>query len=359
MSFDQFQASAVVSNRAKKQRETNKLRRQNQHFRNEGNRPEDKRLLTRTDLDVHAYRYVCRATMLTYASIVRFFCEFCEDVLKLPEGTGQQYFKPSGLRPNTKMLRQFLFYLADGGQGRGPDGRITRRTAIGHAQAFFGAYACYNRKTEKEIRDQVMLWVSYNLTDELRLNKGLAITKPVAHRCDVTMILRALFSPLGLRQVLSMRVVLNMSIFINLMVDTCGRKHEIVSSEKYPELYLRWRDLRVFVFKTNDNIHLSANLRLNNLKGLKDQPEEYKEICLTLLPPALCFEDSLRLLLYAALIDGHIKGARNWEELETLMSYCDTDTGILLPFHESSLDLPLIPSIHHVSARVTVDVLKR
>ena len=64
----------------------------------------------------------------------------------------------------------------------------------------------------------------------------------------------------------------------------------------------------------------------------------------------LYFEDSLWLILYAALIDGHIKGARSWEELEILMSYCDTDTGTLISFHESSQDLLCITAIHHPSS---------
>jgi len=236
--------------------------------------------------------------------------------------------------------------------GRGPGGIITRRTAEHHAGTVLGALQYTNKKIEKEIRDQLYIWVRYDLTQELGLNKNLGISKPTAHRADVAVVLRALFSPLGLRQVLCMRTVLNLAIFINLMVDTCGRIHEITATERYKECYLRWKDLKVYAFKINGAVSLRATLKVSNLKGKKDRPDEYKTIPLSLLPSSLCFEDSLRLLLYAALADGHITGVSNWSELEALCSQCHSETGLQVVFRESSLELPLIPHIDHTKAVV-------
>jgi hypothetical protein len=349
-------ALANESGRGKKQREANRRQREEQHRQNEQARPEDERLLTRTDLEKQSYRFLSRSTLLGYASIIRFFSEFCEDILHLSRGTGQQYFEPRGPVPDTKMIRQFLFYLADSSRlGRGLNGMITRRTAESHATSFFGAVSYCNKKLEKEIRDQVFLWVRYDLTEELKLNKALGISKPVAHRADLTLVLQMLFSPLGLRQVMSMRVLLNLTIFLNLMVDTCGRIHEIVSTERYPELYLRWKDLQVYVFNQNGRHSLGGILHVGNLKGMKDDPTHFKEIPLSLLPSSLCLEDSLRLLLIAALIDGHIKGARTWADLERIMSLCSSESGQLLPFTEASRDLPLIPAINHTLGKVITE----
>src|SRR5947209_5616349 len=83
----------------------------------------------------------------------------------------------------------------------------------------------------------------------LTCRKGQILSKPVAYATDVTLILSKLYSPLGLRGCMSMRLVLNMSMFINFMVDTCGSAHEIVSSIRYPNAYLRWRDVKIYVRK--------------------------------------------------------------------------------------------------------------
>lgn len=88
------------------------------------------------------------------------------------------------------MIWQFIFYLADGGAGRGPDSKVTRSTAVNHVVTFFGAFKYCNRELGNDIRDQVPIWARYDLTEELGPNKGLAISKPIAHRGDAALILR-------------------------------------------------------------------------------------------------------------------------------------------------------------------------
>lgn len=94
------------------------------------------------------------------------------------------------------------------------------------------------------------------------------------------------------------RVLFNVTIFLNLRVDTCGRIHEIASTERYLELYLCWKDLRVYVFNQNGSLSLGEILYDGNLKGMKDDSTHFREILLSLLS-----------LLIAALIDGHIECA--------------------------------------------------
>jgi hypothetical protein len=103
----------------------------------------------------------------------------------------------------------------------------------------------------------------YGLMAEVRV-------EPYTYATDVTLILSKLYSPLGLRGCMSMRLVLNMSMFINFMVDTCGRAYEAVSSIRYPNVYLRWRDVKIYVFKsTGGGIEVTGTLRLTNMKGMK------------------------------------------------------------------------------------------
>ncbi|KAJ9312128.1 hypothetical protein DTO271D3_7570 [Paecilomyces variotii] len=132
----------------------------------------------------------------------------------------------------------------------------------------------------------------------------------------------------------------------------CGGIHEITSKERYPDQYLRWEDLRVYAFRRNGIVTISATLRVTGLKGLKNRTENYKEYILNLLPVHMWPEDSFRLLLFTAILDGHIKGINTWTEPMDLVATCDSETGVLLSFKESSSALPLIPSLDHANGVV-------
>lgn len=122
------------------------------------------------------------------------------------------------------------------------------------------------------------LWVKLNLTDELDLQRNTVLSKPIAYRQDVTVILAALFSPPGLHGFMSMRMVLDVALFINLMVDSCGQAHEVVASEKYPNQYLPWRHLEIWVFKLPDgSVGFRGLLKVTVLKGMKHDPREFKK----------------------------------------------------------------------------------
>lgn len=352
MHLAKLTAASKTSKRGQQQRELAEAKRLKQHHENEANRPEDSRLMTRKDLDDHAVRFVCTATLSAYASLIRWFENFVTTVLSQPLETAQHYFERGGPLPTVKVIRQFFFYLSDGGTGI-HGGKLARRTTESYAASFFGALQYTNKLPERETREQTYLWIRYNLTEELGLQKQLVVSKPIAYAEDVTLILSKLYSPLGLRGCMSMRIVLNMSLFINLMVDACGRAHELISARKYPELYLTWQNIKIYVFKNKrGEVEFAGTVRLTNLKGLKDRPEKWKEMPLKLLPTQMCFEDSLRLLIFAALIDGRFPNARTWEELEENAAACATESGRLLPFTPESMNLPVMPSVSHVTSEV-------
>ena len=81
---------------------------------------------------------------------------------------------------------------------------------------------------------------------------------------------------------------------------------------------------------------IRALLKVTNLNGLNDRPDKWKEIPLIMMSSSLRFADSLRLLLYAALIDRHVVGASSRHEFEILISQYDTDAGMLVLFRDSS-----------------------
>ena len=80
----------------------------------------------------------------------------------------KQCFQPHGPVPSTKMMREFLFYLANGSYGWELDGQITRQMAvyIYDAMALFCTIKRCNCNLEKDVREQVLvlIWPRYNLT---------------------------------------------------------------------------------------------------------------------------------------------------------------------------------------------------
>ena len=153
---------------------------------------------------------------------------------------------------------------------------------------------------------------------------------------------------------MSKRTLLSLGIFINLMIDGCACIHEIVPSEVHPKQCLRWKVIQLCVFRRSpsDAVTIAGLVRFNHLKGMRDDPKKCKNISLMALPTSMWFEDSLRLIIFSALIDGHIDGAQTWPEFEKLANRCMTSEGMLIPFHESSQDLPLIPAIDHTLGTV-------
>lgn len=94
--------------------------------------------------------------------------------------------------PTTNIIRQFMSYVADGAQGYSENGKMSRRTAINYTASLFGAISYCNKGLDKEIQQQVLLWIENILTTELELNKRLVISKSTVYREDVSLIIRNL-----------------------------------------------------------------------------------------------------------------------------------------------------------------------
>jgi hypothetical protein len=179
MYINKLRAAVPFSRLATQQMKEKTQERMDRHQQNESNRPKEQRVFNRQDFDVIAKRFVSNATMIAYARIMGYFETFAVDVLHISKEEAEQYFTEGGPLPCTKMIGQFLFFLADGGQGV-HGGQISRLTLIHYATTSMGAVAYCNRKVDNCISEQVYLWVKVNLTDELDLQRNTVLSKPIA-----------------------------------------------------------------------------------------------------------------------------------------------------------------------------------
>ena len=90
----------------------------------------------------------------------------------------------------------------------------------------------------------------------------------------------------------------------------------------YPTHYLAWDDCTFWLHPGRHGNVLTGIVRFNWLKGKRQDPNDYKEISLRLLPVPLAFEDSLRQLMILALAEGIMDGIESWDDLERLQGSC-------------------------------------
>src|SRR2546423_14859428 len=87
-----------------------------------------------------------------------------------------------------------------------------------------------------------------------------------------------------------MRLVLNLSMFINFMGRYLCESSRLISTIRYPDFCLQWRDIKLYVSKSAEGgIEFAANVRLTNMKGMKDTPDQWKEVSLKLTAGEVLF----------------------------------------------------------------------
>jgi len=90
----------------------------------------------------------------------------------------------------------------------------------------------------------------------------------------------------------------------------------------------------------DDSIKFSVDVRITGMKGQKKTPGLFKEVPLTHLLPEIALEDSCRLLLYLAIVKGHLE-MDAVDSLSSIQNLQTTKTRTRLQIQESSLDLPV------------------
>ena len=144
--------------------------------------------------------------------------------------------------------------------------------------------------------------------------------KHVATMNDLDLLIDAAFSDAYNLEVQSIRIVLNIALYMNLFVDVCGRGSDLAwggpSVAEQENHCLCWGHCHFFVVNVNDgdDRSLAANIEIKYQKGQRRE-DVHKTISLRLLPATMAMQDSLRLLVTLALVDGVFGPGATWAHL--------------------------------------------
>lgn len=126
------------------------------------------------------------------------------------------------------------------------------------------------------------------------------------------------------------------------MVDNTRRIEEILprSAKTANDKFLSWECLDFLTFPGADGngVDIGLNATFKWLKAKRHDPKEYKTVPIHLLPPNMTFQDSCRLLVLIALMDGLFEDFQTWEEL---MSCRPLQSGSVIRVKKSALPLPV------------------
>jgi hypothetical protein len=119
--------------------------------------------------------------------------------------------------------------------------------------------------------------------------------------------MKTLFSANFLGTFSNWRQVLNLAIFLNILVDFGGRGGEIAWNRSTPvNTCLLWEDVKVYAFWGGEieGVDIKANIAFRHLKGMELGPSKYKTVPFSLHTTEMALQDTLRLLLIMAFMDG-------------------------------------------------------
>jgi hypothetical protein len=336
-----------MSSSSKKRLEANKAKRKATFQASEARKAPAEPILERNDLDGLIKQYVSESKQRQINQTLEWFKEFWLEGLDEPLGTEEQVeaiFAPRGPTLSMRIMRQYFLWIATSRTGL-IQSSLSIYTMFTYVHRFFNTLEYYQiRPLEREVKDQLSWWVSDKLAPEASLHSHVR-TKPVARMSDVTILLSTLYTDVSLCSFVNPRSVLYLNLFINLAIDSCGRIGEIACANKAPkEQCLKWEDIELWAKEGPEGkVLFYGILNFRWLKGKKRQEKDFKKVCLKLLDKQFMFEDSLRLLLYTALLEGHLTDFRTWEDLEGLTA---STYGSKIRIKESSMTIPVLRSIN-------------
>jgi hypothetical protein len=173
------------------------------------------------------------------------------------------------------------------------------------------------KQLENMVLSQVLLYIKV-LESEGELSKKIR-ARPVATKKDLDIILGIVFSDAYSLRVRNIRRILNPAVYINLFVNACGRGSDLAwggsNVAKEDNHCLRWDHCRFYTAQVGDGDRvICANIDIKYQKGQRDKDLK-KAITLRLLPAAIATQDSLRLLITLALVDGVFGPGITWDDL--------------------------------------------
>jgi len=143
--------------------------------------------------------------------------------------------------------------------------------------------------------------------------------KPVATKNDLDILIAMVFSDTFALNLSGVRLILNLALYMNLYVDSCGRGSDLAwggpTVVAKPNHCLCWDHCDFYVVCLDDGDRvIAANITLEYQKG-QTTSDEKKTITLRLLPTVMAMQDSLRLLVTLAIIDGVFGAGATWADL--------------------------------------------
>ncbi|EUC39123.1 hypothetical protein COCCADRAFT_81378 [Bipolaris zeicola 26-R-13] len=277
----------------------------------------------------------------------RWFSEFMDDLYPDTD-TEATYFTPGADIPDTTILKEYARYLA-----RSRVGRISDKLSVNSMQHYMGMIisimqrSCHHPSQEMTpMRTEIRNFIRSDLVQQEGISTKMHV-KTVAHTEDVTRVLSNLYNPQYLITFSSMRTVLNLTLYILLMVDICGRGCDIARHpQRESHMCLRWEDIDFFSFQSenDDSMDIRAQITVKWSKGQSLNDSEYRIIPLAgLLPTSHAMQDTLRMLLTLALLDGVFDGVQTWEDLCSMRLPPNlAETGRLIAMKPAMMHIPVL-----------------
>ncbi|KAK2751369.1 hypothetical protein FQN55_001106 [Onygenales sp. PD_40] len=302
-------------------------------------------IFERTDLNNLVHKPLSDARRFQLAQAKDWFTEFWHSrAQKSPdtEDDVNKFFTPQGPSIPLEYVRQYCSWLVRVRKGL-ISSTLSLNTLHAYTDRILSAIEYYQiTHLDSDFKEQTMWWIDNDLAPKSNLSKIMK-PKPIARSAEVDILLQTLYTDQSLCSYNHLRDVLYINLFLNLAVDSCGRIGEIVCAGKSKKEHcLHWGDVELWAKQTDGALKIEALVTFHWLKGRRDDPNEYKQIPLRLLPPQFVFHDTLRLLLFVALLEGHLEDVRSWEELESLKP---PEYASVIRIKESSKKIPILRSI--------------
>lgn len=283
-------------------------------------------------------------TQKEHAASKQWFLEFMNDQHSNVD-VESEYFTLGAPLPNVVVLKEYARYIV-----RSRRGQLSTKVSVKTVQSYMAMIiSLIKRACGHRYMEPISQEIDNFIKTVLAPHEGLTTImhdKPVAHSPDLTFILSKLYDPEYLQTFENMRTVLNLTLYMTMMVDTCGRGGELARNFNHEEhMCLRWQDVEFYTFQSSDNheFDIRANVKIRWQKNQTLDESAYKTIALPgLLPPSFALEDTLRLLLNLAILDGTIDGVSKWDDLLKLRIPPETaKTGRRVRMVSEKLALPV------------------
>ena len=333
--------------RSRKARERFSRKRKVTFAENEASVPPSLRLHQRNDLNVIVRRPISAHTMKLMKQQATWFKEFYVDECEGKEEVAETFFDFNGPDMPISLIRSYLLWVSKS-RGGSIRSKISLQSMVVYALRFFSCVNWHRGQTlDQEVSNQIMWWVRETLGRSDGL-PSVVKTKPIAHMEDVVELLKTLYSPISMISYVNVRALCHFNLLINILVDSCGRIGEVLPTTRtQEEQCLHWEDVEFWVKPSSDptsdlKVELYGRLTFRWLKGHRNDPETHKVIPLSLLPPHRAFEDTLRQLIYTAIVERHFQDITAWSDIESLHP---AKYGQMIPIKRSSLKLPVLRGI--------------